>query len=210
VSVVCPQGHSSATTDYCDQCGTPIEAEPTPPPQTVDLESVEEEADTSAAALEEPCPSCQRPHSESDRFCEDCGYDFLAPPKAATGWEAIVTADRGQFERFGQTGLSFPADYPERRVELDAPQVTIGRARQGEPEPEIDLSLAPEDPGVSRRHAMLERQDNGSYAVRDLGSTNGTFINNGSEELEPDAKVELDDGDRVRVGAWTTITVRAR
>jgi predicted component of type VI protein secretion system len=37
-----------------------------------------------------------------------------------------------------------------------------------------DLVLT--DPSVSRRHAMIRRRD-GEYAVEDLGSLNGTYLN---------------------------------
>src|SRR5207253_1944263 len=76
--------------------------------------------------------------------------------------------------------------------------------------PEIDLAGAHEDPGVSRLHAALERRSDGGYAIRDMGSTNGTTVNDDPAPLARDTAVPLADGDRVRIGAWTTITVRSR
>ena len=72
--------------------------------------------------------------------------------------------------------------------------------------PEIDL---PDDPGISHLHAVLEQQGDGRYAVRDLGSTNGTSVNDEPEPVPADEPRPLSDGDRIRVGAWTTLTIRA-
>jgi FHA domain len=197
MTVVCPRGHRSEATDYCDQCGALI---------------VGEEADTSPAARREPCPVCAAPRSGDDRYCESCGFDFLGPPPPTAAWEAIVTADRAQFDRLAVAGVSFPADYPERRFVLADGETRIGRSR-GHPDeqsPEIDLAGVPADPGVSRLHAMLERRSDGGVVVRDLGSTNGTTLNDDPEPIAPQTATPLADGDRVRVGAWTTITVRKR
>ena len=75
--------------------------------------------------------------------------------------------------------------------------------------PEIDLSS---DPGVSRRHAQLTT-DGTRWFVEDLGSSNGTFVGPASGPLpeRPIAvgpKTELDDDDRLYVGAWTRVVVR--
>ncbi|MFC7595491.1 FHA domain-containing protein [Terrabacter sp. GCM10028922] len=75
--------------------------------------------------------------------------------------------------------------------------------------PEIDLSS---DPGVSRRHAQLTT-DGSRWFVEDLGSSNGTFVGPASGPLpeRPIAvgpKTELDDDDRLYVGAWTRVVVR--
>jgi pSer/pThr/pTyr-binding forkhead associated (FHA) protein len=63
---------------------------------------------------------------------------------------------------------------------------TIGRA-----DSDVELN----DPDVSRRHAVIRRVDAG-VAVEDLGSTNGTFVN----ETRIAGIVELALGDRVRFG----------
>ena len=75
--------------------------------------------------------------------------------------------------------------------------------------PEIDLSS---DPGVSRRHAQLTT-DGSRWFVEDLGSSNGTFVGPASGPLPDRAisvgpKTELDDDDRLYVGAWTRVVVR--
>jgi len=67
-----------------------------------------------------------------------------------------------------------------------SPGMTIGRA-----ECEVELN----DPDVSRRHAVLRQVDDG-LAVEDLGSTNGTFVN----DRRIDGIVRVAAGDRVRFG----------
>lgn len=74
--------------------------------------------------------------------------------------------------------------------------------------PDIDLSVPPEDPGVSHQHAVLVHQQDGSWSVVDQNSTNGTTLNGAEDPIQPYVPVPLKDGDRVHVGAWTTITIR--
>jgi hypothetical protein len=183
----------------------------TPHQPTVEL-PVLDEIETAPSEVREPCPVCGAPRSGDDRYCEGCGHDFLAPPLSARGWEAVVNADRSQFERMQTEGITFPVDYRERRFALNAAAMRIGRRRgqSGEPTPEIDLTGVPQDPGISRLHAVLERRPDGGYAIRDLGSTNGTTLNDDPVPLGQETAVQLADGDRIRLGAWTTITVRNR
>ena len=91
MTVLCPIGHESQTTDYCDQCGAPIGAAGSGPSApaapgagrgATQILPLLEEVDTSPAARREPCPACGAPRSGNDRYCEGCGYDFLAPPGA--------------------------------------------------------------------------------------------------------------------------------
>jgi hypothetical protein len=206
MSVVCPSGHQSQTEDFCDQCGAPIAG------ATVIL-SAAEEIDTSPSARREPCPACGAPRSGDDRYCEGCGYDFESPPPAAVRWEATVSADRTQFDRQAVSGVTFPADYGERRFDLVQGVNRIGRSRgaPGEEKPEIDLAVPPPvDPGISRLHAVLEAREDGTCLLRDLGSTNGTFLREEPAPIPPHSEMPLTDGDRIRLGAWTTITLRRR
>ncbi|MFF3762958.1 FHA domain-containing protein [Streptomyces sp. NPDC001922] len=138
-----------------------------------------------------------------------------APPEPSGTWVAVITPDREYFmammRRSGPeaSGLNLPAYSPEQQLELSGSQVTIGRRRNSTGEsPDIDLSRPPEDPGVSHQHALLVQQPDGNWAVVDQDSTNGTTINGGEEPIQPFIPVPLQDGDRVHVGAWTTITVR--
>lgn len=86
-----------------------------------------------------------------------------------------------------------PDDRRPRVVPLDA-SVVIGRA------PECELRL--DDAFVSSQHARIFAR-NGSWYVEDLGSTNGTFVN----EQRLGAPAMLQPGDRIRIGR-TTVELR--
>ncbi|MEV8327124.1 FHA domain-containing protein [Kitasatospora sp. NPDC056731] len=130
-------------------------------------------------------------------------------------WIAVVSADREYFTemmaRSGPeaAGLFFPPYCPERRIPLTGRgQLRIGRRSQHRGTvPEIDLSVPPEDPGASHQHALLAEQADGSWVLVDQDSTNGTTVNGGAEPIAPHTAVPLNDGDRIHIGAWTTITV---
>jgi pSer/pThr/pTyr-binding forkhead associated (FHA) protein len=72
--------------------------------------------------------------------------------------------------------------------------------------PEIDLGLQPADRGVSTQHAVLRVRDTGP-TITDLGSTNGTSLNDSEDLLANGVETPLADGDRIHVGAWTTIKI---
>ena len=76
-----------------------------------------------------------------------------------------------------------------RRLSVDA-DLLIGRVA---PEDEGRLG---DDPEISRRHAYVSRGADGQLTIEDLGSANGTFVND--ERI--DAPRMLDLGDVVRVG----------
>jgi hypothetical protein len=137
------------------------------------------------------------------------------PPQAPATWTATIGPDREYFmammQRSGPeaAGLNLPAYSPEQQRTLTGNQITIGRRRHSTGDtPDIDLSTPPEDPGVSHQHAVLVQQPDGSWAVVDQNSTNGTTVNGSDEPIQPFVPVPLQDGDRVHVGAWTTITIR--
>jgi Protein of unknown function (DUF3662)/FHA domain len=73
-----------------------------------------------------------------------------------------------------------------RRHELTKRRLVIGRSR------DCDLTL--DDPNVSRRHAEISNED-GTYWVVDLGSTNGIEVNGSRVE-----RAELENGDLIVLG----------
>ncbi len=86
-----------------------------------------------------------------------------------------------------------PAAPGATSLPLDHFPFVIGR-REGH-----DLVLP--DARVSRDHAVVELLD-GRYRLRDLGSRNGTFVND-----EAVSEVDLRDGDRLAIGGFE-VTVR--
>ncbi|MDT9685844.1 FHA domain-containing protein [Streptomyces sp. TRM76323] len=164
----------------------------------------------------------QPPHGQAQQHGQPPQHEQPQHPQhpqhpqadAPAGWAVVVRPDREYFmammRRSGPeaASLNLPAYSPERRVPLTGQQVTVGRRRQSTGEsPDIDLSVPPEDPGVSHQHAVFVRQPDGSWVVMDQNSTNGTTVNGSDEPIQPYVPVPLQDGDRVHVGAWTTLTV---
>jgi pSer/pThr/pTyr-binding forkhead associated (FHA) protein len=122
----------------------------------------------------------------------------------------VITADRAYYDSVQvatgpeAAGIVFPAYTPERRFRLAGPEVRIGRhSTSSGIDPEIDLSVPPADPGISRLHAVLLQSQDGSWSVVDPGSANGTVVN--GSEIPPGQPVPLRDGDRIHLGAWTEL-----
>jgi len=67
--------------------------------------------------------------------------------------------------------------------------------------PEIDLSRFDPNTKVSRRHARIWREGD-AFLVEDLGSVNGTVIND-IIRLQPRQPRPLDSGDRIKLGETT-------
>ena len=129
-------------------------------------------------------------------------------PAAGAEWTAVVSADRAYYDSIqaaggpDAAGIAFPAYFPQRRFRLAGTEVRIGRHSVSSGiDPEIDLSVPPADPGVSRLHAVLLRATDGTWSVIDPGSANGTAVN--GSEIPAGQPVPLRDGDHIRLGAWT-------
>lgn len=225
----CPAGHESQTTDFCDECGAPMGG-PTTAPVSVT-------APVSQPAGANACPQCGTARTAADKFCEVCGYDFLAqqaavaptptPASAAetaaptpametpvrapagTTWQIVVRADRARYDADVPDAPPFPDQYNERTFALTGDRLLIGRESQSRGiHPDIDLAGQPEDTGISRSHATLRREKDGSYSIVDDGSTNGTHVNDGTDPIARGVPVPLADGDRIYIGAWTVLHVQ--
>ncbi len=82
--------------------------------------------------------------------------------------------------------------------------LTGGRHTIGRHGSQDGIEIPIQDPTVSSRHAILVVDPaNGSIVVEDAGSTNGTFVND--EPIGRAGWRELRDGDRLRVGGFTTV-----
>jgi serine phosphatase RsbU (regulator of sigma subunit) len=79
---------------------------------------------------------------------------------------------------------------PPRHVALTPLPLTIGRSDPCE--------IILEGSAVSRRHCRFDRQNN-DIVLTDLGSTNGTFVNDERVEIP----TVLTDGARISIGAYT-------
>ncbi|WP_410173614.1 FHA domain-containing protein, partial [Frankia nepalensis] len=177
------------------------------------------------------CPRCGLSREARQRYCEACGHDFDAPPAhdlsedtsppvtpgppgppvRTRSWAAEVAPDRAYFDRGDDGSAVFPANAASRLIPLTGARSLIGRrSRSLSISPRIDLSLDPEDTGVSRSHAVLDHPPGGPLTVTDLGSSNGTRLGDDLKLLVKGVAVELADGDRLYLGSWTRITFHAR
>ncbi len=75
---------------------------------------------------------------------------------------------------------------------VDRSTITIGRAD--------DAEVYLNDDGVSRQHAQLIRYSHELMVLKDLESTNGTYING-----QPIKAKALKDGDRIQIGSFTIL-----
>lgn len=207
---VCPKGHDSTEPDFCSECGARIQGAPAAPV-----------AAALAPSSTPPCPDCGAPRSDtSSNFCEICGYNFSTgahgtipeapappeppppPPAAPRQWTIEIAVDPSLRD---PSGPEAPADVAPITIALDKPVSLIGRRSEKRAIlPEIPID---HDDGVSHRHALITRADDGSLILRDIGSSNGTRLN--AADVQPMANTILHDGDRITLGRWTRITVKA-
>lgn len=133
-------------------------------------------------------------------FCQSCG----APVKSANGQNGVQPAGHlsaaGGDNAVAQAQARVlirrlpPEDQPytlpseEREIALDGRNVAVGRS------PSCDIVLDG-DQLVSRRHALM-RFDGQHFTIVDLGSSNGTYVN----DVEIRDLTPLADGDRIKVG----------
>lgn len=85
---------------------------------------------------------------------------------------------------------------PLKVYDLDQPIIKIGRVK------EMDIVI--DNPSVSRNQAELERQVDGTWVVRDSGSSNGTFVN--GDKLGGDRVLQA--GDEISMGKYSVLFER--
>jgi hypothetical protein len=107
-----------------------------------------------------------------------------------------VEGNKKERRRHANLALEFiePAEWAKERVAVD-PAFVIGRGA------ECDLTIA--DTYLSSRHARFANDD-GDLTVEDLGSTNGTYVN----QTLVKGRVHLEKGDVVQVGGVLFEVVR--
>ena len=152
------------------------------------------------------CQGCGAARVDDPRFCETCGHDHTA----SVIWSVEVSADRAYYERTG-SDIPFPNSRVPSVLVFKADEITVGRRSESRGiAPDVDLSGDLADPGVSHAHATIGRDSaSRSLTIVDLGSTNGTTINADELPIEPNQPMLLNPGDRIHVGAWTTIEIRS-
>jgi hypothetical protein len=224
----CPKGHDSSDNDYCSDCGTKIDGlgsigavNLSPSIQN----SVGGNSGQSSLGPMIDCPDCATPHDPTDGiFCEICGYNFKTKAHGEIPIEASqtpppapipaapnppITTGTWQLEITIDPSLAAPESPPPPNqgpivLTLSKPMSLIGRTsdtRANYPEVALDF-----DEAVSHRHAVLNLSGT-SLTLRDIGSSNGTYIN--GIEIKPMVDIDLKTGDTFNLGHWTKITVRS-
>ncbi len=141
------------------------------------------------------CGFCGGRIAADDVFCAHCG---ARQPLAGVGASSALRAPRptAKLVVAGTTeldGSSFILKKDNNLVGRADPHSNIF--------PEIDLSRFDVETKVSRRHARIWLEGE-TFLVEDLGSVNGTVIND-SVRLAPRQPRVLDSGDKLRLGETT-------
>lgn len=137
------------------------------------------------------CGFCGGRIAAEDVFCAHCGarqpISAAASVRAARATAKLVVA--------GTTEL-------DATFQLQKDSILVGRTDpQSNIFPDVDLSKFDPETKISRRHARIWRQGE-TFLVEDLGSVNGTVIND-SVKLGPRQPRTLEHGDRLRLGETT-------
>ena len=167
---------------YCDECGRRLAGDNSGGANhTPDLQTKMADAPIfqSSNATSVGIPSIHEVIREAEKSLSD------SKAAKAKGVHSSLKIERGE-----SSGTEFS---------LSANESYIGRwdADNGV-FPDVDLDAHDPEAKVSRRHARITFAG-GAYAIEDLGSTNGTFVNRG-RRLIPGAAQPLKDGDEIIVG----------
>jgi hypothetical protein len=128
-------------------------------------------------------------------------------------WTLVVNADRDYYDavvadgEIDANGYPFPPFCPERRFALLGDNLRIGRSSATKGAVEIDLTGPPTDPGVSHLNSVLQLRPDGGWTISDPGSTNGTVLNDDTAAIPRNQAVPVEEGFRIHMGVWTTLTL---
>lgn len=174
---VCGCENAGGATE-CAVCGNPLSL-PRPPPETTPDPAPDRPPDPTPDDSALRCPACAAlVPNPANRVCVEC-LEPLTPPDPA-----------------GPAASGPRLLFPGHRVDVPAPgTVLLGRDPDQSP---VAGYFAAHD-NVSRRHASVGAEPDGSMWVRDEYSANGTFVND--TRVPAGATVPLADGDRLRLAS---------
>ncbi len=156
------------------------------------------------------CPSCGAEHRPGTLFCIECGAYLIGDGTQRT---SPLPTDELPIPEGAAEPVPVESQSPqhlrplrlyilntEREIQLPmASEILVGRLDAAHGIfPDLDLTAdGGLEGGVSRRHAKLV-QRGGEILIEDLGSANGTMVNN--RRLTPYLPYALKSGDEVTVG----------
>jgi hypothetical protein len=222
----CSKGHASTESDYCSECGTKIQSASTEvstvnPNVNLNINSLNGKAvKTTKNTI--VCPACTAVHEpDSGIFCEICGYNFSTgvhgevPPIPGKVEPEVLASNSSPSPQFLEITITIdpslkspespePPNQPAIILRCDRETNLIGRCSEARGiNPDIALNF---DSAVSHRHAIINRQPDGTFTLRDIESANGTILN--GVELKPLVDTLLKDGDEFTLGHWTRVKVK--
>jgi pSer/pThr/pTyr-binding forkhead associated (FHA) protein len=147
------------------------------------------------------CRFCNTNHPENTLFCEECG-SFLEPgDEQATGSLQRQVADQLIQSRTNNGNSRTLAISIEDGPYIELPRsenIVLGRLDPSRGSfPDVDLSDHALKKGVSRQHARIIYLGVDAF-IEDLGSLNGTFLN--ESRMVPEQPYPIRDGDQVQLG----------
>ena len=158
---------------------------------------------------ENVCPVCKTKNELEAAVCKNCGAplgDALLDPGARTKTTDMRTLTPESLSDWAiseaalpRSGLAIYIEGQTNPVYMDSDgEFVLGRKVGQTSEGLLDLApLGGYHLGLSRRHALIRRTENG-YELLDLGSVNGTWLND--ERLVPHKAYRLTSGSFLRLG----------
>jgi len=158
------------------------------------------------------CPVCKESNESEAVVCGHCGAALENPSAGPNGRTKRTDLPVEVLEHIKdwpvdekavpEIGIAIYIEGEYTPVHVDSRgEFVIGR-KSGKTSEVLEklLDLSPKGGygrGVSRRHAVIMRAEQG-YEILDLGSANGTWVNN--ERLVPQKPYPLDSGTHLRLG----------
>lgn len=149
------------------------------------------------------CPKCSKEIADGARICPECGNTLVddAHQTMVTGMDpkkSGIIAGFGSASFQGRTSIVLYVKGGKQPVVFRPEQDFVIGRRTATSTVDLDLGQYEQDTKtVSRQHAVIRLEDD-QMMLYDLGSRNGTFVN--EKLVSPDVPNVLHDGDVIRVG----------
>jgi len=142
------------------------------------------------------CPKCNVDLKDGSKFCGFCGTKFDVPDKKTDGAgpskiDKISSSDDIKTVKLIKTALIY--ENGKKTYEMMKNSITIGRGK--------DCELQIDKEFISRKHCSISKYG-GKFFLKDLGSTNGTLLNDKKVE---ETGVELDNDDKIKIGEYVIV-----